>query len=329
MYRLFVPLLVAMGQRGVCECALQNENATAQIATGEQLRVEITPTFGLGGGVRPTRFLPGETLHVRSTAGPLARQADGRIRCSYALELLDRGGANVFAGLSRDDLYYEPIFGGCMQTRSPVWKIPLGFPAGKYRLRVRVDDRVTARSGKTDLPVEIMPPETFGVFEVRFALDEKGEHPCGAVVAPGTNLYMLFSPRGLAVRGGRVKFELALTALDGASKPVAKARCAAFNLSFESGGTLQVPLPLHANRPGRFLLHLEIRDLVADKRAIGDVPLLVALPDVCADCAQQTNNTSVPSARMRNCVSKSNRLSAPAAECAPANSSRANRFTLI
>ena len=74
MYRLFVPLLVAMGQRGVCKCDVQNENATAQIATGEQLRVEITPTFGLGGGVRPDGALPGETLHVRSTAGPLARR---------------------------------------------------------------------------------------------------------------------------------------------------------------------------------------------------------------------------------------------------------------
>ncbi|MGQ0635403.1 MAG: hypothetical protein ACT4QC_12385 [Planctomycetaceae bacterium] len=264
---------------GLCRATALAVLLAANAAFAELKVVEVRPTYGRLGATRPsTKVLPGEDLNVTYIVSGVSRGADGRAEVSRSAELFDEDGevqARVPAKSSR--LLFA--LGGESFASHMHFSLPFDFSPGKYIVRGTLTD---ARSGDrvvAEQEFEVLPLD-FGIVRLRLAADAAGIDPIGGNLTLNQDVFVVGRAIGFARKGRRIHVVGNMTISDAAGRPTMPAPIA-FEVDQEVDdelAQLDVNWSLVVNRPGKFTVTIEVRDEIAGKRAVYELPLAAAPP---------------------------------------------------
>jgi hypothetical protein len=252
------------------------------------LGLEILLTYGAGGGERPAVLLPGDTLAATIRASRLWPGPDGKVDYAVESKWVDSEGRVLLTIATPQNISASPFLKGATLARFLSINIPVDTAAGKYRLQVEAEERTSGRKATRELEFEILPPKTFGALNARLAHDQQGKCPAGSSVSVDQTIFVLFDATGYTIEDRKVDVRAALAALDEEGEPVGSEPLIRLNQRpvepWMASGPSQYPLAhgfcFVANRPGRFILRLQLEDVPSGQKATYDLPLLVtATPD--------------------------------------------------
>jgi hypothetical protein len=236
-------------------------------------------TYGTLGPTRPDdRVLPGEEILVEFTFSGVATDRAGKTDITFAAELTDEEGKKVL------ELLPVPVksvlaLGGGTFTGEVSFSLPDGFPAGSYNVRVVLNDKLAGKILAGKHPVRVLPPG-FGAVGLRFANDRQGKAAAGGNLTVGQRLFLVGDAVGFARKEGRIHVTGSFSIRDSAG-----------NMTIPSPVTIVVDsevtdeskrvsfdFSLFANRPGEFTVVVELRDVIGQKAATYELPLVVHPP---------------------------------------------------
>ena len=254
----------------------------------DDLGLDIMLTYGAGGPERPAVVLPGDTLAATIRASRLWPGPDGKVDFAITTKLLDAEGRALITIPAPQNTSVAPFLKGATIGGFLSIKIPVDMAAGQYRLHVEANERTSGRKATRELNVEVLPPKTFGAIRLRFTRDRQGTCPAGAAVSVDQTIFVVFDATGYTIEDRKVDVRAALAALDQDGEPVGSDPLLHFTQPtvepWMAAGTSQYPLShgffFIANRPGKFILRLQLEDVPSGKKASYDLPLAVtAVPD--------------------------------------------------
>lgn len=244
---------------------------------GELKLLEVRGTYGRLGSARPTTtVLPGEHLHATYLVSGISKGTDGKAEITRTSELLDAEGEVIAQVPARSSRIYLALGGDSFASHMH-FGLPLDFPPGKYLVRgtlvdVRSGERVVAEQAFEVVPLD------FGLVRLRLAADAEGAIPIGGNLTVNQDVYLVARAIGFARKGNRINVVGNMTIYDMYGKPTMPAP-----ISFEVDqevdddlAQLDVNWSLVGNRVGKFIVHIDVRDEVAGKRAVYEMPLIVA-----------------------------------------------------
>ncbi|MSR59900.1 MAG: hypothetical protein EXS05_20050 [Planctomycetaceae bacterium] len=242
--------------------------------------VEVRATYGRLGSTRSsTRVLPGEDLNVVYVVSGISRGSDGRSEVSRSAELFDEAGESI-SQVPTDSTRIYLALGGDILANHMHFGLPLDFPPGKYKVRGVLTDVRTGTDVTAEQQFEVLPLD-FGVVRLRLAGDPEGRSTVGGNLTVNQEVYVVGRQIGFSRKGDRIHTIGNLTIADAAGKlttPVPIKFEIDQVVDDDALDQIDFRWSLPVNRPGRFTVQIEVRDEIADKRIVYEMPLVVAPP---------------------------------------------------
>ena len=249
------------------------------------LQLDVRFTYGPGGGERPASFIAGDTVAVTLRATGLSIGSDGKMDLFLQPELLDSDGHTLMM-LNPLRCNDRLTFGGNELTFFWAHPIPVLMAAGKYGFRITIRDRISGQKVTRDMAFEVLPESTFGALRLRLAHDVQGTVAAGACFLAGSRAFLFGQVMGYDHSSGRMHVKAKLTFYDLQGQELSPSATIPVERDVpkapEGVGphTTQVYFTLPLNRAGRFVVRLELEDVLGDKTATYDVPITVTAPPV-------------------------------------------------
>ncbi len=235
-------------------------------------------TVGELGGTRPdAKLLPGDVLFIAYDIDGIAPDADGNVKYSMTMELLDPSGKGVFKENPREIFAPLPLGGTKIPARAFV-TVGLDQDPGTYACRITVTDPATKQFSAITQKFDVLKRD-FGLVAVYTSYDVKGEITAPTTNQVGQTVFVWFSVVGFTrdpkTRQPNIEFEF--TPVDAAGKgtlpkPLKDVVDAGID---EKDGGFARHFPLFMNRPGRFTVRLKASDKVANRVVTYDLPITV------------------------------------------------------
>jgi hypothetical protein len=227
-------------------------------------------------------MVAGETLHLAVTVSGMGEKKDGQVDCIADGGVFDANG-RCAAPLPDNHFRDAPSLGGATGTWSYCWSTERAIPPGNYEVRVNVRDKVRREKQTQSLPVRVSAPDQFAAINIGIFHGSSNETPATSHVPVGDQVCLKFSVVGFAMRDMMARTLVRLTILDQEGKAVTR-QPQVIDLSGEkerlNPALTFLGLPgefsIRITRPGRFTLHLEIRDQVASKKTSYDIPIVAS-----------------------------------------------------
>ncbi len=251
------------------------------------LQLDARFTYGPGGGERPASFIAGDSVAVTLRATGISIGSDGKMDHSLQPELLDADGHPLMM-LNPLRCNDRLAFGGDELTFFWTHPIPILMAAGRYGFRITVRDRISEQKVTRDMPFEVLPQSTFGVQGLRLAHDAQGAVAAGACFLAGSRAFLFGQVTGYDHSNGRMDVKAKLTVCDSQGQKLSPSVIVPVEQDVpkapEGVGphTTPVRFDLPLNRAGRFVVRLELEDVLGDRKATYDVPITVTAPPVAA-----------------------------------------------
>ncbi len=270
----------------------QHAGGAEKTSEPDDLGLDVTLTYGAGGPQRPAVVIPGETLTVTIRVSDLWPGPNGKVEYAVKTNVFDADGKAFLTVPARDAIPAAPFLSGATLAHSIWVNLPVDAAAGQYRLQVEAEEGASGRKSSRELKFEVLPPKTFGALRLRLARDQKGTLPAGAAVSVDQTVFVVFDATGYTIEDRKVDIRAALAALDQEGEPVGSDPLLVFTQPtvepWMATGPSQYPLPhgfyFVANRPGKFILRLQLEDVHSAQKASYDLPLRVtATPDWSID----------------------------------------------
>jgi hypothetical protein len=218
-------------------------------------------TYGMLGVTRP--YLAYDVTNLKF-------DQDGRAAYSIGMEILDGAGKSLFQQNPTNQLAQNCLGGPSLPSVATI-NIPPETPAGKYTIRLTVEDRTTKQKATLDREAEVLKP-AFGLVQVHLTSDADGKvaMPPGGVI--GQQMYVNFSVVGFGrdAKQKHPQVHVALRILDDKGQPT-------FGKGLIGKADKDVPedfkaIPLQfglvLNRPGDYVLELSADCQLDDAPAV-------------------------------------------------------------
>jgi hypothetical protein len=279
--RYDMPVVVHLPNRAAADPAADKALAelAAKPAGKENPKLAILPTFGRGGSVRPARYRPGETVTCFVLATGLGTTPDAKVNLTTQMTLLDAKGEVVVAGIEKreNDVLQ---FGG---SAWPVWcalKVPQRATPGKGRIRIQAYDIIAQREVAEELPIEVLPADSLAITDLQITRIKSSPQALGGCLNLGMGDFLTFSAVGFTSKEDRAHLTSTMRVLSEEGKPLCPTPYSeTFDADVYQGQpSIPVSFLLHSCREGRFILHVEVKDHLADKTATYDMPIAIHGP---------------------------------------------------
>jgi len=260
--------------------------AAVTLAPG-QASLELTnvrPTYGLLGAPRPdAKFLPGDMLWLAFDIEGIKVDDSGNVLYNMSLEATDAKGNVKFShDGSKEKIQAVNALGGSRLPAVANLDIGLDMPAGKYEMKVTVNDLNGKKKAELKRPFEVLPP-AFGL--VRLTTTTGGSEdqvPAPLVGVVGQQFNFNFVIVGFERDKNKKQPQIAMemTIIDDATKKPTLAK--PFTGEVPNLNVKDVPANLRAlpqqfglvlNRPGKFTFEIKVTDKVSGKTATASFPL--------------------------------------------------------
>lgn len=265
------------GMRGALSITLSLLAAAAAAPAAAQLRVSGVSLHQYDGGpFLPAgfRFGRGETVFLRFRIEGFARSPDSRIHLGCTIEAFDSRGVRLVeteqkeiqTELTPQDKDWTPVVGHN-------FVIPPLADAGQYRIVILVEDKLSGRGTKSEIPFwvsgpAVEPSDTLVARNFRFLRGEEGPRVDGpAIYSRGEMLWARFEITGYKLgENNRIHVAYGLAVLGPTGKEIYAEPEAAVEQSnpFYPHRYLHgiLSLNLEKAQPGDYTLLLRVRDLV-------------------------------------------------------------------
>jgi hypothetical protein len=279
--RYDMPVVVHLPNRATADPAADKALAelAAKPAGKDKPKLALLPTFGRGGSVRPAKYRPGETVTCLVLATGLGTTPDAKVNLTTQMKLLDAKGEIIVAGIEKreNDVLQ---FGG---SAWPVWcalKVPPQATPGKGRLRIQAYDIVTQREVAEELPIEVLPADSLAITDMQITRIKSAPQALGGCANLAISNFLQFSVIGFASKGDHAHLTSTMRVLSEAGKPLCPTPYSeAFDRDVYQGQpSIPVSFFADSHRVGRFILHVEVKDHLADKTATYDMPITIHGP---------------------------------------------------
>ena len=224
-----------------------------------------------------TNFIAGEQIALGIRVTGLQADQEGYIDTLARAELLD-GSGRIVSPLPPKRIHQILVLGEGELNCDLRVTIPADC-SGKHTIRVTIDDQNSGNQVTNEQSFAVADSSTFGLTNVRTALDDKGKIPSD-VFPIGRTLYVFFSANGYPEENGNEDIEVTVTITDAAGESLFGdsirnnlRRQSVYGGPNRSDGGMYVS---SLNRSGRFWLKLHAKDLVSGKEAVRVVPFFVA-----------------------------------------------------
>lgn len=253
-----------------------------ELAPAQAGKLELTNarfTYGMIGATRPdSKYLPGGSIYLAYDINNLKFDENGRASYSIAMEILDAAGKVLFAQNPQNQLA-QNYLGGTSLPGVAHRPVPPKAKAGKYKIRLTVEDRTTKQKAILEREAEVLPPG-FGLVDVYLSTDADGKVPSPPGGVVGQRLYVNFTVVGFG-RDAKAKHpnvHVKLNILDDKGKPTFSGGLGgkAYKDVPEELTAIPMQFGLVLNRAGDFVLELS-----ADCQLDSDPEVRVRLPIRC------------------------------------------------
>jgi hypothetical protein len=251
----------------------------AGLAEGAEAAEAVRLTFGPLGPTRPdNRVLPGEEVCVEFSVPGIATDPDGRVDITLRGELVDEQGQTV-QKLLPVPFKNSLALGGATFSGLISFDLPGEFPAGTYRVRAVVADRIAMKDLTVEHPIRVLTAG-FGAVGLRFASDRKGTNPAGGHLTVGQQLFLVGRAVGFARKDGHIHVAGSISLRDssGNTTTPAPVTFAVDQKVTDDLTHVSFDFSLFANRPGTFTIAVELRDLIGQKTAAYELPVVIHPP---------------------------------------------------
>lgn len=237
---------------------------------------QVRSTHGLLGPQRRSDTLaPGDNLFVCFEINGIRVDAEGKVRYSMAIELVDGANKPVFRQVPKEQEARASLGGNTVPAYAFL-SVGLDTPAGDYRMKVTVKDLATGSEQSLNRDLKVLAKD-FALVRTTVMLDPESHYPA-AVFACGQGVWVHCSAVGFA--SGRDKkpdvvFEMRV--LDESGRPtLAKSVTGAPPKDApENQSGLPMAFPLTLNRAGKFTIELQAADRISGKKAKMSFPIVV------------------------------------------------------
>ena len=242
------------------------------------------PTYGALGSPRPdSKVLPGDRFYIAFDIQNIKENDKGQVQYTMAMEVTDSKGKIQYKQEEPKDRFLnaENHLSGARLPAFSFVDVGLDMPAGKYTMKVTVNDKVAKTTANVSQDFEVLPLG-LGLTHLETSYDPKGEIPAPTIAVPGQSLILSFAAVGFSrdKAKGQPHFTVEMTIIDNATKKptLAKPFAGEFTQVPENHKVLPLQFPLSLNRPGKFTVELKLTDLLAKKSATLSFPLEVVGP---------------------------------------------------
>jgi hypothetical protein len=247
------------------------------------LKVQVWPTFGTGGPVRPPTIDVGDTFTATVLVDGVKANENAQLDISGEWRLIDEEGRTLLGPWSDRNVPHLG-FGGASSALYVGGEIPRDFAPGKYTVRVLVTDHIANRRATSDLALTVLESQ-FGATGLRLSYDQSGDIVSAGSFVVGQTMYVHYSLGNFATVDESVQVKNTLAVIDEAREPVgapielvAKGPVRMFSRSNVIPGMFH----LNVNAPGRFLLRITLEDEFAMRKRVIDIPVVCHPADVSA-----------------------------------------------
>jgi hypothetical protein len=245
-------------------------------ASERKLKAQIRLTNRIARDQTPGHYIAGEQIPIGIRVTGLAADGDGKIDLISTAELVNAQGRTIVP-LPRERIHFAPPLGGGEVNYGRGLVLPSD-ATGRHFIRVTIHDQISGERVTEELEIAIAERSTFGVINLRTALDAKGEL-VSDVIPVGRKVFVLFTVNGCNERDGRVQvdYEAVFEELGGnrlGFEPI-RASATAEQSIYGSTGQVHVGLYIAADRSGEFVLRLKVKDVADGKETEQVIPILV------------------------------------------------------
>lgn len=240
-------------------------------------------TYGELGASRPdNKFLPGDIFFVSFDIDGITIDAEGKVKYSMGMEVLDAKGVSIFkqAPVDRED--FVPLGGNKLPARAFV-SVAVDQEAGLYTCKVTVTDKGAKSEPKVlEHKFEVLKKD-FGIVQLFTSVDPDGKFPSSTTGIVGQSLFVQFALVGFereAVRK-QPKIEIEMTVFDAEKRPTLPKPVSVIIDKDVPEKDLGIPLrfTLPMNRAGGYLVELKATDKITQKVAKVYLPVRVIAPN--------------------------------------------------
>ncbi len=226
------------------------------------------------------RVAPGDEIVFRYRIAGIRTDQDGRAQAELRLQVTDADGKALID--NKEAIGGILALGG--QTLPGTARVSFGpdTPAGDYRLRVSISDKLGAGTASFERELTCTEP-AFALVKLRFSRDEAGEIACAAGGTLGQTLHIRCAAVGFERAKASPRVVFTLQVLDTGGKPLMPRPMRAEVAPGDAGRITQIESMafqglLVLNRVGEFRLHISATDEVGKQKAEFVAPLRVTAP---------------------------------------------------
>jgi len=256
------------------------KNIPEQKEIPARFKIDLYPAYVAGGIPKTAPFIAGEKLIFQARVNLLESDKNENFGYTILHELYDPDG-NVISQVPERRIHREVFQIGGSSFPERFWFSSEDLKPGKYRLKYLLINHESGKSEAKEIPFDIQSKDTFGALDIGICSKMEPITPIGGNVTIGEQIFLVCRMNGAGVKEDRIHLKSTLTVIDSKKQPIDREP-----ISFDSYMPVpryglehpQIYFTIWPNRPGDFILHVEIKDSITEKTTTFDVPIKVSLP---------------------------------------------------
>ncbi|MGE0608954.1 MAG: hypothetical protein AB7O62_17800 [Pirellulales bacterium] len=223
------------------------------------------------------KYVPGDVMYVVFDVDHLHRNADGGVKYSIGMEVLDAKGKAIFTVPSSSQRATLPLGGSKLPARVFLQLGP-DMPPGSHALRITVQDGTSGGAVSANTAFEVLPAK-FAMVAIAASFDADGQTPAPINAFVGQAIWLHLQVVGFARDSAnkRPRIELKQTIFDSAGNVTHPTPTVLVSGDEPPDNQAGVPfsLALPLNRAGVFRVRLQATCKVSGQTHLVEIPVTV------------------------------------------------------